>query len=746
LPKMATDATLEKQLGGLSRSGKVPKQAKVKNKGPAELQITAEQLLREAKERELEIVPPPPKQKIQDEDELADYQMRKRKGFEDQIRKNRSVMTNWFKYAAWEESQKQLDRSRSVYERALDVDHRNIGLWLKYTELEMRNKQVNHARNLWDRAVTILPRANQFWYKYTYMEEMLNNIPGCRAVFERWMEWEPEEQPWLTYIKFELRYKELDRARLIYERFVMVHPEVRNWIRFAKFEEGHGFINSGRKIYERAVEFFGEEHMDEKLFIAFAKFEENQKEHDRARVIYKYALDNMEKEQCAELYKAYTIHEKKFGERAGIENVILSKRKFQYEEEIKENPMNYDAWFDYVRLVESEGNVDVIRETYERAISNVPPSNEKHYWRRYIYLWINYAVYEELEAEDFDRARQVYRAALELLPHKKFTFAKLWLLYAQFEIRQKQVDTARRALGSALGKCAKAKLFRGYIDLEIQLREFTRCRTLYEKFLEFNPDNVQTWMKFAELETLLGDAERARAIYELAINQPRLDMPEILWKGYIDFETEQEETDRARELYRRLLERTHHVKVWLSLAQFERQNDHEDRLAQARHVYEEANKSLRQTREKEERLMLLEAWSDFESEEGDEKSQAQVADLMPRRVKKRRKIETEDGSDQGWEEYFDYIFPEDEAAKPNLKLLAMAKMWKKQKDTVVDEEEPKDVEQEEDERIPIQDDSETAIIDEENPDADDQDIVNESSDESEDEDDGESSSKKAKLD
>ena len=36
--------------------------------------------------------------------------------------------------------------------------------------------------------------------------------------------------------------------------------------------------------------------------------------------------------------------------------------------------------------------------------------------------------------------------------------------------------------------------------------------------------------------------------------------------------------------------------------------------------------------------------------------------------------------DAGWEEYFDYIFPEDEAAKPNLKLLAMAKLWRKQKE------------------------------------------------------------------
>jgi hypothetical protein len=41
---------------------------------------------------------------------------------------------------------------------------------------------------------------------------------------------------------------------------------------------------------------------------------------------------------------------------------------------VKANPNNYDAWFDYLRLVESEGNLDIIRETYERAIANVPPT------------------------------------------------------------------------------------------------------------------------------------------------------------------------------------------------------------------------------------------------------------------------------------------------------------------------------------------------------------------------------------
>ena len=32
--------------------------------------------------------------------------------------------------------------------------------------------------------------------------------------------------------------------------------------------------------------------------------------------------------------------------------------------------------------------------------------------------------------------------------------------------------------------------------------------------------------------------------------------------------------------------------------------------------------------------------------------------------------------EEGWEEVFDYIFPEDESIKPNLKLLERAKAWK----------------------------------------------------------------------
>jgi crooked neck len=56
-----------------------------------------------------------------------------------------------------------LNRARSIWERALDVDPRNQSLWLKYAEMEMRNRFVNFARNVWDRAVVQMPRVDQFW-------------------------------------------------------------------------------------------------------------------------------------------------------------------------------------------------------------------------------------------------------------------------------------------------------------------------------------------------------------------------------------------------------------------------------------------------------------------------------------------------------------------------------------------------------------------------------------------------------
>lgn len=65
-----------------------------------------------------------------------------------------------------------------------------------------------------------------------------------------------------------------------------------------------------------------------------------------------------EQGQANDLYRRFVQFEKQHGDRDGIEEVIVSKRRFQYEEELKKNSHNYDAWFDYARLEETHGEAD----------------------------------------------------------------------------------------------------------------------------------------------------------------------------------------------------------------------------------------------------------------------------------------------------------------------------------------------------------------------------------------------------
>ena len=85
--------------------------------------------------------------------------------------------------------------------------------------------------------------------------------------------------------------------------------------------------------------------------------------------------------------------------------------------------------------------------------------------------------------------------------------------------------------------------------------------------------------------------------------------------------------------------------VWLSLSQFELGIDDETSISRARRVFEKGNERLRGN-EKEERLMLLEGWKAFELANGTEENLEAVQEKMPRKIKKRKKIETADGVSQ----------------------------------------------------------------------------------------------------
>jgi crooked neck len=70
----------------------------------------------------------------------------------------------------------------------------------------------------------------------------------------------------------------------------------------------------------------------------------------------------------------------------------------------------------------------------------------------------------------------------------------------------------------------------------------------------------------------------------------------------LDFEIELKEYNNVRKLYRRLLQRTKHVKVWISFAQFETSIG---ALNEARRIYREAFQVLKSAEQKEEVSLIL---------------------------------------------------------------------------------------------------------------------------------------------
>lgn len=127
-----------------------------------------------------------------------------------------------------------------------------------------------------------------------------------------------------------------------------------------------------------------------------------------------FALDRLPRLKSGTLYAAYTKFEKQHGTRSVLESTVLGKRRIQYEEEVAHDGRNYDVWFDFIRLEEGalrtlrdEGGakeeenaaIERVREVYERAVSHVPPGQEKRHWRRYIFLWLDYALFEEIDTK-----------------------------------------------------------------------------------------------------------------------------------------------------------------------------------------------------------------------------------------------------------------------------------------------------------------------------------------------------------
>ena len=711
-------------------------------------QITVQDILKDAYTRRKQ--PKPFTQiDILDLEELRELQYRRRKEYEGYLKRNRLDMGQWIRYALFEIEQRDMRRARSVFERALLVNPAHVPLWIRYIDSELKLKYINHARNLLDRAIATLPRVDKLWYKYLFLEESLENWDVVRSLFTQWCALEPDEDAWNSYIQFEIRQENWENVRKVFARFVQVYPTAKVWLDWVYFETIHGSLENVRRVYSMAIDTLisYEDSMSDvqgytgdivSLVISFIDWETSQQEYERCRVLFKISLDKWP--NSGVLREKLVQFEKKFGTSSSIENNIVQRRRTKYEETLKSNPYDYYTWMLYFDLLEDYFPNELVTGMEGAIIKGLPPQKKRkdNNWRRYIYIWIRFLLFVELKLGDMAKCESLYKRLInEIIPHKRFTFAKAWIMYSEFEIRRGDLTAARKILGVSLGLCPKPKLFKYYIDLETKLREFDRLRKIYERYIEFSPDKLQIWLDFARLEEDLGDEDRVRAIYRLAL---RADITKLsrgdqvsLMDSYIDFETNVQGYNNARLLYREYLKLCDYsVRSWILHAMYEYSTPTDEQLTElqakldaqgeapgdqsgsdidddddnntnnsekaseeevefeptienyerAKGIYEEALNYFKNAHENSNRALMFEAYQEFESKYGTEESQGLLSRRMPRSI--RRKL-FENGVER---EILDYEFPDDESSiearaddsnevKPDIsKFLAIAKQWK----------------------------------------------------------------------
>lgn len=699
----------------------------VTSQTPAQKQISAADILIDAHDSRAALHARP-QQTIQDLEELRLFQLAKRKDYEQQLNKNRLNFPQWMRYAKWElEHNHDFRRFRSIMERALEVDAKHVPFWVRYIELELLHQNVNHARNLLERAVSVLPRVDKFWFMYVQTEESIGNFRGVRLVFERWILWKPDGNVWETYISFEQRYNELDHVRSLYLRYVSETGLYDVWRKWALYEAGlvatEEQVARTRGVFEAAIDDimegtvgtgrFGPGTSSEsgtaangvghkghlahpsvdlvKLIVLWINWEHSQGEVERAKAIYQKVLET---ETLDKDFKVALLDQLDIAAMENDESKAVQKR-LRYQQKLSNSAQDYDTWWEYAKFQEKTEGLKQSMQVLQDAVATAPTDTYKLVtWRRYVFLWIKRALYSEYRMLDIDGARAMWKQARAVVP-ANFSFAKVWLHSAEFELRNGgDVHAYRKMLGAAIGQCCqkapKPKIFKLYIAFEQMLGEYARVRKLYEKWAELavvsdvqnnTSSAVSVFQHYIEFETELGESERVIALYEVALTQTG----ELLLDEYIGFLKDEFRYDMAREVLRKfatdalgwvrlaLLESS-----ILSLAQMDELQagqGHEmhfevgaDHVSATRQVFEQGYKQLKKNNDGAGANKLLDSWKEYELMHGTDQYAEAVENKRPKPVARRS---IEDGVEQV---FYEYEFPD---AKPDLsKFLANARKWK----------------------------------------------------------------------
>lgn len=349
------------------------------------------------------------------------------------------------------------------------------------------------------------------------------------------------------------------------------------WIRFALFWEEHGQINGARQVFSKAVQVkFKTVHQLTAVWTAYVEMElrtadesegDCSDEQKRARDLIQQAT------AVPTNYK--TIERQIRAEKRAPDSGASLGPQEKLFKQIK-------LWSLYADIEESYGTFETTKAVYERmyelkiatplTVLNYASYLEEHHrfeesFRAYergldmfpfphaLDIWVTYLskFLKRYQATKLERARDLFEQAVENAPPESARL--LYLMYAEFE---EQHGMARHVMHIFDRACRsvpddqKAGLFNLYIRKAAQFFGITRTREVFERAIEVVPDqDVREFcVRYAKLETRLGEYDRARSIQAHCAQfcDPRSDT--AFWKSWKSFEEAHGNTETFKEMLR----------------------------------------------------------------------------------------------------------------------------------------------------------------------------------------------------
>jgi len=327
------------------------------------------------------------------------------------------------------------------------------------------------------------------------------------------------------------------------------------WAAFAKFYESHDDLENGRIIFDKAtkVPFRAVDDLAS-VWCEWIEMELRHREYDSALKVGRMAVSQK---------KAAAL---KTDKDAVQNRIYRSTKLWSVTVDLEESlgsletcRATYDAAIDlkvatpalilsYARFLEDRKYFEEAFKVYERGIKAFSWPHLNDIWLTYLSKFV-----ERYGGRKLERGRDLFEQAIEKVPPK---FARrLYMLYAKLEEDHGLARHALAIYNRATKACEEADIYDMYGILLRKTAELfgqTRTREIYEQAVENVPQTriKDTCIKYAKMETMLGEVDRSRGIYVHASQfcDPRKE--EEFWKVWRGFEVQHGNEDTFRDMLR----------------------------------------------------------------------------------------------------------------------------------------------------------------------------------------------------